>query len=140
MPSFSRSLGSIPRMTSLRDLSVMLELLDVEIQDSTYLVPVTIDTSCMYTCSWSVTQQLFPFDSYHGRTILSGCTSLTIDFFCRPCIFVVVSFNYFRLGPSKEPLPEQMWLRVVEWPGYLEPVLMHTPFNQEACFQNLVPQ
>lgn len=85
--------------------------------------------SCTYTCSWSITRRMFPFGSYCGRKILSCCTSLKFDFLmhlkcCNLYIFLEVGLNYFQLGTTKELIPEEMWLRLVEWPGYLELVLV----------------
>ena len=100
--------------------------------------------SCTYTCSWSITRRMFPFGSYCGRKILSCCTSLKFDFLmhlkcCNLYIFLEVGLNYFQLGTTKELIPEEMWLRLVEWPGYLELVLVSArKFTEEARFQNLV--
>lgn len=55
--------------------------------------------------------------------------------------FLKVGLNYFQLGTTKELIPEEMWLRLVEWPGYLVLVLVSArKFTEEACFQNLVYQ
>ncbi len=95
---------------------------------STMSTIVTVDMSCTYT--HQVLRKGVDHSSAHSKDLKFDLHASKLAIYCH-------FWRPSETSITKELIPEEMWLRLVEWPGYLVLILVSSRFRRGSLLSKL---